>query len=166
MRSYAASCWLGLGVILLHNLEEALTAPQWLDAHAAELRVRFGLERIPAASAPAFLTSLTILTAVILVWIAFASRARPRSAGVYGCVFLFAVFFGNALVPHLAGAMLLGAYVPGVATAVLLVIPFTVLWSVKAFREGWVRGPAFFAAAAVGLLFYGLLGVPALLGVR
>jgi len=155
--------WLGFAVIALHNLEEAITAPDWLAVHAPELQARFGLERIPAANAGAFHTSLTVLTVVILVWIAIASRSRERSFGVYSIVFLFAVFFCNALVPHVAGAVVFRSYVPGVWTAVLLVIPFFLLWSIRAFREGWVGGTGFAVTVAVAAAFY-LLAVGPLLG--
>lgn len=146
--------WLGFAVILLHNLEEGVTAPKWIAAHAEDLRIRFGLERIPAADAGAFYTSLTVLTLVILFWIAAASRAPERGFGVYSLTFLFALFFCNALVPHLAGAVLLGSYVPGVLTAVLLVIPFTILWSVRALRERWVSVTGFVVTVAAAAVFY------------
>lgn len=155
--------WLGFAVIALHNLEEAITAPRWLAVHAPELQARFGLERIPAADATVFYVGLTMLTVVILFWVAIASRARERSVGVYSIVFLFAVFFCNALVPHVAGAVVLRSYVPGVLTAVLLVIPFTTLWSIRAFREGWVGGIGFAVTVAVAAAFY-LLAVGPLLG--
>ena len=106
---------------------------------------------------------LTVLTVVILFWIAIASRSRERSFGVYSIVFLFAVFFCNALVPHVAGVVLLGSYVPGVLTAALLVIPFFILWSIRAFREGWVGATGFAVTVAVAAAFY-LLAVGPLLG--
>lgn len=146
--------WFGFTVIALHNLEEGLTAPPWLALHARELQLRFGLERIPAANASGFYTSLTVLTIVILLWIFAVRRAPDRRFGMYSLVILFAVFFCNALVPHLAGAILLGRYVPGVLTAVLLVIPFTVLWSIRAFREGWVEAKGFAISIAGSIVFY------------
>lgn len=148
--------WIGFAVIALHNLEEAITAPRWLAAHGTELATRFGLTRIPAADATAFYTGLTALTVVILIWIALASRAPKRSFGVHSLVFLFFVFFANALVPHLAGALILGKYVPGVATAVLLVIPFTAWWTLRAFREQWVSARGFVIAVASAFVFYAL----------
>src|SRR5687768_7188672 len=72
-RSFAPLCWLGFAIILLHNLEEALTAPAWVAEHAPELQARFGLERIPAGNRPALYTNLLVLTLIILVWIAVAS---------------------------------------------------------------------------------------------
>lgn len=161
----ACLSWLGFAVIALHNLEEAITAPNWLAVHASELQARFGLERIPAANAGAFLTSLTVLTVVILLWIAVASRAQDRSFGVYSIVFLFAVFFCNALVPHIAGVVLLRRYVPGALTAALLVIPFFLFWSIRAFREKWVGASGFAVTVAVAAVFY-LLAVGPLLGLR
>jgi len=153
-RQKSRLCWVGFGVILLHNLEEAFTAPAWLAAHARELQLRFGLERIPAANARGFYASLTVLTILILFWIVAVRRAPDRSLGMHSLVFLFAVFFCNALVPHLAGALLLGRYVPGVLTAVLLVMPFTIVWSIRAFRAGWVDAKGFTAGVAAAIVFY------------
>lgn len=164
-RSYSALCWLGFVVILLHNIEEALTAPDWVAEHGRELQARFGFERIPAGNRQALYSGLLVLTVIVLLWIIAASRARSRTFGVYSIAFLFFTFFYNALVPHLAGAVILQRYVPGVWTAVLLVIPFTVLWSIQAFRHGWVSGSAFCFSAAGALLFYALAVGP-LLGVR
>jgi hypothetical protein len=157
-RLYAVSSWRGFGAILLHNLEEALAAPSWLASHAGELQSRFGLERIPAADGQAFNASLAALTLVCFLWIAVASRARAPSFGVYSVAFLFSIFFCNALVPHSLGALLFRGYFPGVLTAVGLVIPLTTWWSIRAYRDGWVAGPAFALAVASGFVLY----VPAL----
>jgi hypothetical protein len=143
---------------LLHNLEEAVAAPRWLESHGGELQRTFALEHIPAADAQAFNASLAALTLVCFLWIAVASRARARSFGVYSVAFLFSIFFCNALVPHLLGALLFKSYFPGVLTATGLVIPFTMWWSIRAHRDGWVDGPAFAVAVASGIILY----VPAL----
>ena len=155
---WAGAAWAGFVVILLHNLEEALTAPNWLALHAHELQLRFGLERLPAADRRMFYTGLTVLTVVILLWIAVASRARSRSLGVYSVAFLFFVFLCNAMAPHLIGALLLRQYVPGVLTAVTLVIPFTTWWSIQSLRKGWVDWRGLLAALAAAIVFY----IPAL----
>ena len=151
--NYVVLSWTGFGAILLHNLEEALTAPGWLAKHRHDLETRFGFKSIPAADREMLYINLTVLTLLILLWVPAASRASKKSFGVSSLAFLFSIFFCNAIVPHVAGAVMLRSYVPGALTATILIIPFTIYWAIGLLRTQWItiRALAVAAVAAVGV---------------
>jgi hypothetical protein len=88
------------------------------------------------------------------LWIAIASRSAPRSAGAYSILVLYGVFLANAFVPHLVGTALLASYVPGVVTAVALVIPFTAWLIHRALVENYSSSPGVVVALLVAVVLY------------
>jgi hypothetical protein len=146
--------WVGVGVIAAHNAEEALTAPTWLEPRLPELLQRFGMVPL-AVDAERLYVGLTLVTLVAAGWVAVASRAAPRSVAVHSLIALYAIFFVNALFPHVAGSVLLGGYTPGVLSAVALVVPYCLWYFRRALSERWVGGGGFVAAFAVGGVLYG-----------
>ncbi|HJS73278.1 MAG TPA: HXXEE domain-containing protein [Vicinamibacteria bacterium] len=72
------------------------------------------------------------------------------------------VFLTNAFVPHLLGTVLLGSYVPGVVTG-LLVIPFTTWLIHRAVVEDYASARGVVAALLMAVVLY-LPTLRALLG--
>jgi len=135
--TFPRAAWCGLAVVALHNGEEALTIPTWLPPRLAQLEAQLRIQ--PLAADPRRLyVGLALATLLPALWLALAHRSAPRSAGACSIVVLYGVFLANALVPHLLGALLLAAYVPGVVTAGLLVVPFTIWLIHRALVEGYV----------------------------
>jgi hypothetical protein len=149
--------WCGVAVVALHNAEEALTIPTWLPPRLARLEAEFGIQPLAADSARLY-SGLAAATLIPLIWVALASRSAPRSIGAYSIIVLYGVFLANALVPHLLGTVLLGSYVPGVLTAGLLVVPFTVWLARRAVVDGYVSK----SGLAMALLVAASLYFPAL----
>lgn len=147
----------GLAAIALHNLEEALTMPAWLMPRLAQLEAQFGIRPL-AEDLSRFYPGLVVATLVPAIWIAIASRAAPRSAGAYSILLLYGVFFANALAPHILGAVLLGSYVPGLLTAVVLVIPFTIALGRRALIDNYASPAGLAATLVVAFALY----IPAL----
>ena len=147
----------GLAAIALHNLEEALTMPAWLIPRLAQLEAQFGIRPL-AEDLSRFYPGLVVATLVPAIWIAIASRAAPRSAGAYSILLLYGVFFANALAPHILGAVLLGSYVPGLLTAVVLVIPFTIALGRRALIDNYASPAGLAATLVVAFALY----IPAL----
>ena len=137
-----------------HNAEEALFAPDWALANLELLRryTRRGLAETWAG--PGFRLSLLGLTLVLFAIAVFAARAPKRGAAVYLLLGVLALFAANAIVPHIAGALLLHDYVPGVATAVFLVLPVAVWVYISTLREGCATRRGTFMAATVGTAVY------------
>jgi hypothetical protein len=157
----------GLAAIALHNLEEALTMPAWLAPRLTQLEAQFGIRPL-AEDTARFYPGLVVATLVPAVWIAIASKRlearQPGSPGAsrlpstYSILLLYGVFFANAIAPHLAGAVLLGSYVPGLATAVALVIPVTIALARRALIDQYASPAGLATTVVIAFMLY----IPAL----
>jgi len=138
-----------------HNAEEAVFARHWALANIELLTqyTRRGLAETWAGSG--FRLSLLGLTLVLLALAVSAARAPKRGAAVYFLLGVLAIFAANALFPHIAGAVALQAYMPGVATAILFVLPVAAWVYISTLREGYATPRGTFAAATVGVALYG-----------
>jgi len=143
----------GLVVIAAHNAEEGLTIPAWLPSRVHGLETRLGI-RPPLTDPVLFYATLIAATIVPAIWVLIASRSGPRSVGAYSILVLYGVFAANALVPHLAGAIMLGGYVPGVITAVALIIPFTIWLSRQAILDDYARPNGLALALVAAAIVY------------
>lgn len=135
MKTSKTLLFLGATVIVAHNLEEAFVAPYWLSQHSGELVTRLG-RPIPHFSTQELYIALAFVTLLSLVVIAVTSRSSPRSLGTYCLLTLFGIYFINAFVPHIFVALVLKSYVPGLLTALLLVVPYTVVFTASGVRAG------------------------------
>ena len=137
-----------------HNAEEALYARDWALSNMGLLTqyTAPGLAETWAGSA--FRLSLLGLTIVLLAFSFFAARAPQRGAAVYLLLGILAVFAANALFPHIAVAVALQAYVPGVATAIALVLPAATWVYISTLRDGYATRRGGFMAATLGLALY------------
>jgi len=150
--------WLGIAVIALHNLEEAITVRTWLLCHGGALQARIGIEPPSIPSLP-FYAALVTVTVGPAIWVLLAHRARSNSLGEYSLAVLFGMFFANALVPHVAGAIALRGYVPGVLTAVTLVIPYFYWFTVHGLRSQRFTWPGLLLALAIAVVIYIVAGL-------
>jgi len=150
-------------VFALHNGEEALTIgrflpevkaqlPSWAAAWAGDLTV------------PLYLTALSIVT-VLGVLAGLWVFLRPGSrAALWTLLLLQAVLLLNAF-SHLMTAALVRGYAPGVATAAVINLPFSLYVFRIASREAWLTRSAFFALIPAAAIVHGplLLGLFAIL---
>ena len=150
--------FLGATVIVAHNLEEAFVAPRWLSQHSGELVARLG-RPIPHFSTQGLHIALAFVTLLSLVVIAVASRSSPRSLGTYSLLTLFWIYFINAFVPHIFVALVLRSYVPGLLTALLLVVPYTVVFAASGMRAGRYTKRGVGIVLGVALLLYACVGM-------
>jgi hypothetical protein len=153
----SAVAFLALGA---HNAEEALYAGDWVLANRGLLARYAPADLVQAWAGSAFGLSLLGLTLALLAFSVLAARAPQRGAAVYALLGILVVFAGNALFPHIAVAVALQAYVPGVVTAAALVLPATIWVYVSALREGYATARGGLMAAAVGIALYaGVVGL-------
>ena len=136
-----------------HNAEEALYTRDWALANA-DLLASYGMTGATRAwASPEFRFSLLGLTLVLLVLAVLAARAPRRGASVYVFLGVLALFAANAVFPHIAVAVAFRAYVPGVATAAL-VLPVAAWVHVATLRDGYSTRRGTFVAATVGVALY------------
>jgi hypothetical protein len=150
---------LGVLAFVLHNGEEALTMPRWLELRFPDAARRLGLPDLRAPTTDRLYSGLITVTVVPAVAVLLGAQGAAFSAGLYGCLFLYAVLFWNALVPHLASAVALRSYTPGVVTAALVNLPYTVYLFHRALRDGQATrsGLALVLVAAAVLYPLGML---------
>lgn len=110
----------------VHNAEEALTMPSWIELHLVLLRSKFFFFHYLTFSTEQLYISLLLVTIVPLIITAFALKRELTKNSVMLLLTLQSVIGWNAVVPHAAGTVLLGMYNPGLVTAVVINIPFTV----------------------------------------
>jgi len=111
------SLWLVAGAITVHELEE------W---NVAAWSAR-NFTNHTGVSAEAMWVGLVVITCLFVGWIAAAARLRnPIAIGLVALPAVGLVALGNAI-QHVAWTLLFGEYAPGVASAVLLVVPTSCL---------------------------------------
>jgi len=108
-----------------------------------------------------FYIALVGATLVPLVVTVIATTGKPTQLKSYVVVVIAMGLLLNVFIPHVPAAVALGGYAPGVATALLLNLPFSIYFLWRSEREGHVdrRGLAIAAAIASSIL---LVGVPLL----
>lgn len=121
--------WLGPVAFVVHDSEEALAFEPWLRQHLAEL---------PAIMRPLLggMTTRQFAAAVAVLAIGYVvasalgvSQLRSRRPP-WPYLIVTGAFVGNAIT-HVLQSVLFGGYTPGVATAVLVSLPY-----------GWLAGRA------------------------
>jgi hypothetical protein len=148
--------WLVPIFLAIHNAEEALFFPRYLP---------FVLYRLPAAW-QALIAPLTtgqvgaalgVVTAVAFV-VAWWSHERPDSSIALWLVLLIQATVLLNVVWHAAAAVVLfGGYAPGVVTAVLLNLPFSIYLLRRATRERWLGPRALWALLPAAIVLHGPL---------
>ena len=146
------ACWAAAGLFALHNAEEVLTfaryhsrlldlAPPPLDSVA------------PLLSPSVFIVSASLVTLAALMLVMWATR-RQRAAALWWVLLLQSVVLLNVGV-HVAGALAIQGYVPGLLTALVFNLPFSVYLLRKAWLEEWVSTQALIGLAPAALVAHG-----------
>jgi hypothetical protein len=154
--SYRKMQWLVVAFASLHNAEEALTMP----AYAPLVRERMAgvvPAEIPAVTSHlAWFYGALIVASVVPALVVMIAVSGPASrTKAWAVLFVQALFLVNVVVPHVPAALLLGGYVPGLLTAVLVELPFSIWFLRRSVRDGAVSKSG--AALAVGLALPALL---------
>ena len=140
---------LGIPLLLtLHNAEEALTIPRALPAVVA---------RVPAGLAAALPTAeqmhVALVVATVVPWLVWLlgrqSRLGVRLLLLLQCIVLVNVAW------HVAAAVALGGYAPGLATALALNLPFSIYLLRRAVRDAWITRRTMAGLLAAALLIHG-----------
>jgi len=126
-----ALAWSFTAAVLVHNAEEAAFLPRWSRSAARWYRPVSDSEfRFAVGVLSAFFLALTFAAtlAVAPCWL-----VKHLFAGYV------VAMLANALVPHLAATVALRRYMPGTATAWLLVVPLGAVFLHSAVQQGQVE---------------------------
>ncbi len=157
-----AALWTGFAILVIHNVEEALTMGRFLDEQGARLP---GV--ISDVTGGRFAFSVIVITLLFLAIFFAGARSRPRQFGLVLAVAMQILMGINGLC-HAATAAWAGGYAPGAVSGLLLSFPYAVFLVRYALREGWVTGkPLWLTALASGtvslLIIVGLHALSGLL---
>lgn len=147
--------WLVPILLTVHNLEEAIVMPAFIEKRNASVQGRLqGI--VPPITYKQFLFALIIITIIpyliALFWL-------NRGWAVYLLVGLQVVMLINVCA-HTLMALSLRGYAPGLVTALTINLPFSLYLLKRAVSERWMSGKAVALMFPVGLLIHG----PALAG--
>jgi Protein of unknown function with HXXEE motif len=146
--------WLVPIFVAVHNLEEAITFPRYLP---------LVLQRLPEAwraiAGPitlgqvwAALAVVTLIPFALAIWAAL----RPELAAPVWLLLLIQATLLLNVVWHVGAAtVLFDGYAPGLTTAVLLNLPFSIYLIRRAAKENWVSPRARWALLPGALLVHG-----------
>ena len=141
-------------LVAVHNLEEALTFQYSLPL--IEMRLPPALRPwIEEGSRGAIYAALAIAT--VIPWMcAFWWAHRPSNVLATWLVLLVqTIVFVNAFWHLLVASVLLGGYAPGLVTAVLVNMPFSIYLLLRVVRERWVSRASLLALLPAALLVHG-----------
>lgn len=147
--------WLVPIFLTIHNLEEAVLMPPFLEKRNAAVPASLR-EIIPPVTYKQFLTALIIITIIpyliALLWLG-------SKWAVYLLVGFQVVMLIN-VIAHVMMALFVGGYAPGLVTALAINLPFSFYLLRRVVAEKWLSRRAVVWMFPVGLLIHG----PALAG--
>ena len=119
--------WLVPAFFMLHNMEEIPSMEGWSR--------RLPLKIHPTVSTQQFVVAVTFLTLAGFL-LTYASLAwLPTSIGYLIILGMQAVILVNAFIPHFVTTIRFRLYSPGVMTAMLITLPFSIYLFQRAFAE-------------------------------
>jgi hypothetical protein len=128
--SHPAIFWLVPVLFALHNLEEGLG----LFIQPGQAMIPGGKEYHPSQ----FIIGVVLLTILVIAGTAWG-MSHPEAQISFAVIAGFqAVIFMNAVFPHLVALYKTKRYHPGLGTAVLINIPFSLFLFGKMIFEGWI----------------------------
>ncbi len=156
--SRAFLLWLVPTLFAVHNLEEGALMKRTLPATQAAMPAR--LKRIVGVYTwRQFAALLVFITLIAFLIAASSDLSTPGSAAGYALLAIQATMLIN-VVSHVGAAVVLSGYSPGLVTAVLVNLPFS-LWLLHAAAAGqWYSHAALLWLVPLALVLHG----PVLLG--
>ncbi len=156
MASRPRVLWLIPVLLAVHNAEEALLFPRYLPLVLG--RLPEGWRAIAGALTLGQVgTALALVTLIPLLLVIWAMRRPDSAVPLWLLLLVQATVLLNVLWHISAAAVVFDGYAPGLATAVLINLPFSIYLLGRAARERWVSRGAMWALLPGALLMHGPL---------
>ncbi|MGE5246345.1 MAG: HXXEE domain-containing protein [Betaproteobacteria bacterium] len=151
-------------LLTLHNVEEAMTFGPWLPLVQARAPVllQLWINEVSLKGLPMALVVATAVPWAVAVWAA----SRPSyGIAIWSLLLVQAVVLVNVFW-HLGAAVVLQGYAPGLLTAVMFNLPFSVYLFRRAVRDRWCSTHALIGLVPAALVVHGplLMGLVYLMG--
>ena len=144
--------WLVPVFLFVHNLEEALVMPAFIERRNSAVPGPLR-DIIPSVNYRQFLISLIIITVIpvliALLWLG-------RKTGRYLLVLFQVVMLINVFA-HVMMALFLRGYAPGLLTAILINLPFSIYLLKRVVAERWLSRRAVALMFPLGIIIHGPL---------
>lgn len=135
-------------IFTVHNIEEAIGFAYFTYPKHLPLPM--------APSAKPMILSIILVTIIAWAVIFWALKRKNETASKNLLTALIAVFLVNAILPHIAGTLLLGQYFPAAVSAVVLYLPYS-CWMFPKLRREYLTKKHFYTTMTIGLLISFLL---------
>ncbi len=155
--------WAAPDVFFVHDAEEILTVESWVRVHRTELPAM--LQPFTAITTGQFAFAVALLLVGFIAVTVHAVGQARRGRASLPFLLVAAALIANALT-HLAQAAYFRSYVPGVVTALALVLPYGCLLGARLLATGLVTRRALSGALAAGAIVQIPIAALALLAVR
>jgi hypothetical protein len=132
--------WLFPLAITIHNIEEAVWLPAW-SKHAARFHAPVGAFEFR------FAVIVLTLLGYVITFLSVRYGSGSVATGLF-CAYCLAMLL-NAFVPHLAAAIVLRRYAPGLATGLLVNVPVTAWLLHLSYAQGHVTMKMLAVSSAV-----------------
>lgn len=152
--SFDQLLWLVPIFFMLHNIEEAPFMEAWTK--------RLPLRTHPQVSTRQFVIAVTFLTLGGFLATYFGVEYLQNSTGYLIVLGIQAVLFFNAFIPHIGSTIRFRMYSPGVVTATLINIPFSLYLFQPALAEhivAWKQIWILLAIAPFAMVFFAFLAL-------
>ena len=159
-RSLALTLWLLPVVFIIHDGEELLTMPGWIANHQQQLGQLARRSEVAAKvvrSLPTTTTQVAIAIGFILLLFVGVTIGASSSSKHGFWVYPYASLLGGLFLhvfTHIAQALLVGGYVPGVIGAVAAVIPGTLYIYKRLFEAKLLTLKSAAFAALIGIALF------------
>jgi hypothetical protein len=148
--------WLVPSLLALHNAEEALFFPRYLPLVLSRLPV--GWQAVIAPLTTGQVLSALVIVTVSALLVAWWADQRPSSGlALWLLLLIQSTVLLNVLWHAATAVMLFGGYAPGLVTALLLNLPFSIYLLHRAAAERWLDRGALWALVPSAILLHGPL---------
>lgn len=151
--------WLFPVAFLIHDLEEILTVERWIKTNKEALRKRLGGRRFAhmILRRAEETTTARFSTIVACLFLAICAASYAAVSGSYiWFVAGLTVFLINVFT-HIGRALIIGRYTPGVMTAIVVALPYSLFTYAHLFAADLITWPLVWRGLAVGLVGVGLV---------
>lgn len=146
--------WLVPIFMAAHNVEEAVTFPRYLPLVLGRLPEAWRAIAGPITLGQVW-AALAVVTLIPLALVIWASLRPDLAAPVWLLLLIQATLLLNVLWHVGVAIVLFEGYAPGLATAALLNLPFSIYLIRRAARENWVSPRARWALLPSALVLHG-----------
>jgi uncharacterized protein with HXXEE motif len=148
--------WLVPALLAMHNAEEALFFPRYLPFVLARLPLGWQAVAAPVTTGQVW-SALAVVTGVAFAVASWAHRRPDSRTALWLLLLIQSAVLLNAVWHVAAAVVLFGGYAPGLVTALVFNLPFSIYLLRRAFREHWLSRPAGWALVPGAILLHGPL---------